>query len=543
MLLRQISVVIVLLSIAGLTKAFFEIASLRKTSMTPPRAAAQTYLRANIDSGVVEGSVSSGVRSFKGIPYAAPPLNQYRWRAPQPVTPWAGVRDATAFGHECMQTPGTGDAAVSRAAFAEDCLVLNVWGPFATAPNEELPVLVWIHGGGYVTGGSSPAIYDGSSFARHGIVFVSFNYRLGRFGFFAHPALIKANEGLVGNFALMDQIAALRWVKRNIGAFGGNPDEVTLMGESAGGISVLALLSSPRAKGLFHRAIVLSGGGRTLLLGGKRLTGGTAADPSADQIGERFAAGLGIEGDGPQTLEALRAIPAQTVLGGLNKYTYVGGPIFDDNILSGTPQAMLSRHEVAPMPIMIGTTTEDLSLVLPPAENPLSYFGPNLDKARAAYNPKGKLDATQARLVIGADMTMHEPARFLAKQITGMGTPVWIYRFGYVAESLRSKHAAAAHASELPFLFDTMDARYGEAVTDKDRVVAQSFNSYVTNFVKSGQPNVNRLPSWPKFDSVRSELMAFTEDGGLIVLPDPWKDRLDLIEQTVDPLANAGKGG
>ena len=225
---------------------------------------AQTYLRVKINSGVIEGSVSSGVRSFKGIPYAAPPINKYRWRAPQPVTPWIDVHDATAFGHDCMQTPETGDPALSRATLAEDCLVLNVWRPAATAPKEELPVLVWIHGGGYVTGGSSPAIYDGSGFARHGIVFVSFNYRLGRFGFFAHPALIKANEGLVGNFAFMDQIAALRWVRRNIGAFGGNPNEVTLMGESAGGISVLVLLSSPRAKGLFHRAFVLSGGGRTL---------------------------------------------------------------------------------------------------------------------------------------------------------------------------------------------------------------------------------------------------------------------------------------
>ena len=223
-------------------------------------------------------------------------------------------------------------------------------------------------------------------------------------------------------------------------------------------------------------------------------------------------------------------------------HTYAGGPIFDDNILSGTPQAMLSRHEVAPMPIIIGTTTEDLSVVLPPAENPLSYFGASIDKARAAYNPEEKLNATQVRLVMGADMTMHEPARFVAKQMTEMGMPVWIYRFGYVAQSMRSKHAAAPHASELPFLFDTLDARYGDGVTDKDRAVARIFNGYVINFVKSGQPNAKGLPTWPKFDPVRSELMAFTEDGSPRVLPDPWKDRLDLIEQAVDTQVDAGKG-
>ena len=217
-----------------------------------------------------------------------------------------------------MQEPERSDGAPPRTTLGEDCLVLNVLRPAATARGEKLPVLVWIHGGGYLTGGSSPAIYDGSVFARQGIVFVGFNYRLGRFGFFAHPALIAAKESPIGNFALMDQIETLRWVRRNIGAFGGDPERVTVMGESAGGFSVIILLSSPNARGLFHRAVVLSGGGRSFLLGGKELTGGTSAETSAAQVGTNFAKSVGISGEGPQALGALRALSAPTVLGELS---------------------------------------------------------------------------------------------------------------------------------------------------------------------------------------------------------------------------------
>jgi para-nitrobenzyl esterase len=498
-----------------------------------------------IDSGLVKGGVSGGILSFKGIPYAAPPVHSYRWRAPQPVIPWTGVRDATAFGNDCMQTEDPGDNAL-RTTPSEDCLVLNIWRPATASLWEKLPVLVWIHGGAYLVGGSSPAIYEGDGFARQGIVFVSFNYRLGRFGFFAHPALIKANEGSVGNFAYMDQIEALRWVKRNIAAFGGDPNAVTLMGESAGGISVIALLTSPKARGLFQRAIVLSGFGRARR--GTKLTGGTTAEPSADKIGTNFAKSVGIEGDGLEALRALRAIPAETV--GSNNgaaapakfLTYTGGPIIDHDIVFDLPQVVLRRGEGARVPILIGTTTQDLALDFPPSpDNPFSYFGSDVDKARVIYNPDRKLDAPEVRYMLGVDMTMHEPARFVAKQMTRVGMSAWLYRFGYVPESMRPEQTAAPHAGELPFLFDTLDARYGAAVTDKDRTAAKVFNSYFINFVKSGQPNARDLPTWPKFDPVRSELMVFTLDNGPIAQRDPWKDRLDLVEQASDTPIDAGK--
>jgi para-nitrobenzyl esterase len=217
-----------------------------------------------IASGEVRGEASGNLMIFKGIPFAAPPVASLRWRPPQPVQAWKGVRSAMEFGNECMQFPSSGNAAPLRAHLSEDCLYLNVWAP-AHPANKSLPVMVWIHGGGFVNGGSSPVVFDGSHFADRGVVFVSINYRLGRFGFFAFPAL-KHEGGMMGNYAFMDQIAALKWVKNNIAAFGGNPNHVTIFGESAGGMSVNFLLTSPLARGLFQQAMVESGGGRNTIL-------------------------------------------------------------------------------------------------------------------------------------------------------------------------------------------------------------------------------------------------------------------------------------
>jgi len=206
-----------------------------------------------VDGGAVSGTAAAGVVSWKGVPYAAPPVSERRWRAPQPVEPWTGVRVATEHAHDCMQLPFPSDAAPLGTPPDEDCLYLNVWAPEKPAA-PKLPVMVWIHGGGFVNGGSSPAVYDGSAFARRGVVFVSFNHRLGRFGFFAHPALTKETPaGPLGNYGYLDQIAALRWVQRNVAAFGGDPGNVTVFGESAGGGSVNTLVVSPRAQGLSRR--------------------------------------------------------------------------------------------------------------------------------------------------------------------------------------------------------------------------------------------------------------------------------------------------
>jgi len=211
-----------------------------------------------IDSGTLHGAAADGVSAFKGIPYVAPPVGPLRWHAPEAPPAWTGARDATGFGADCMQNLFPG-ATGSGQPQSEDCLFLNVWTP-AHPKGAKLPVMVWIHGGGFVGGSSALAETDGARLAKRGVVVVSFNYRLGRFGFFAHPALTAGREG--GNWGLLDQIAALRWVQRNVAAFGGDPGNVTILGESAGGESVIRLMASPAARGLFAKAIASSGGGR-----------------------------------------------------------------------------------------------------------------------------------------------------------------------------------------------------------------------------------------------------------------------------------------
>ena len=510
----------------------------------PPRSAGGSGdAVVTIDSGRVKGMMANGALSFKGIPYAAAPVGELRWRAPQAVTPWAGVRQATAFGSDCIQAPN--DLEKIQTIPSEDCLFVNVWTPAEVTADAGLPVLVWIHGGGFVGGGSSIPWYDGSEFARKGIVVASMNYRLGRLGFFAHPALLATGERPTGNFGFMDQIAALEWVQRNIGAFGGDPSKVTLVGQSAGGASVLALLTSPVTKGLFQQVMVLSGGGREGLVS-KPMTGGTPERPSADQIDSRFAAGLGIEGDGAEALEALRALPAATVQGdfNLNKLAemallgdqvYPGTQMVDGEIVTGQPGDMLASDAAPRMPLIIGTTALDLPAFFPPSKlNPLAYFGEDAEKARVAYSVPETLDRNSLAsllLSIGADMTMHEPARYAARQVTAHGSPAWLYRFTYTAEATRPQSMAQGHAGELPFMFDQLAARYGDAVTAKDEEMAMAFNTYVANFVKSRDPNVDALPVWPKFDAAEYDLMHFTVDAGPLFGRDPRAERVELLER------------
>lgn len=244
--------------------------------------------------GVLQGAVDDGVIAFKGIPFAAPPIGPLRWRAPQPVAKWSGVRDATAYGHDCAQLPFPSDAAPLGTPPSEDCLYANVWRP--ATKQAKLPVLVWVYGGGFVNGGASPATYSGAELAKKGILFFSFNYRLGRFGIFGHPQLTaETGAGELANYNHMDQIAALRWVQKNIAAFGGDPANVTIMGESAGGRSIHSLVTSPQTKGLFARAVVQSGGGGDNVAAQSDMA-------SLEALGTAFGETKGIAAGAPQAL-------------------------------------------------------------------------------------------------------------------------------------------------------------------------------------------------------------------------------------------------
>jgi para-nitrobenzyl esterase len=441
------------------------------------------------DSGRVAGAVEDGVASWKGIPYAAPPTGPLRWRAPQPPAAWRGVRQATAYGHDCMQLPFPSDAAPLGTAPSEDCLYANVWRPSARSGANaagKLPVIVWIYGGGFVNGGSSPPTYAGARLAKQGVVVVSFNYRLGRFGFFGHPALTRESAaGVLGNYGFMDQLAALAWVRRNAAAFGGDAANVTVIGESAGGMSVNTLLTSPMAQGLFAKAVVLSGG-----------DGGTPAPGIAavEQAGVNFAANKGIAADDPQALDKLRALPADAVVDGMNLAnrpagdpTYIG-PFADGRLALDSARAF-GEGRFAKVPVMIGATSADIG-------------------GRTGFMVAG--------------------ARSLAATLAGQGVPVYAYRFSYVAESV--DEPGAQHATDIPFFFDTAAIKYGDKATLRDAAMGRAMSAYLVNFAKRGDPNGAGLPAWPRYARDLDVIMDFAAGGMPVAGKDPWGTEIDAAQ-------------
>ena len=505
------------------------VAILLVTALAAP-AAAQEVPTAN---GRVRGIAEEGVEAFKGLPVAAPPVGEFRWRPPQSVAPWQGVREATRFGHDCMRP-----AADPAFEPSEDCLYLNVWRP-AGGPSQKRPVIVWIHGGAFVSGSNVPAEASGAAFARDGVVFVAPNYRLGRFGFFAHPALsAERPDEPKGNYGYLDQIAALQWVKRNIAAFGGDPDNVTIMGASAGGESVLALAASPLARGLFQRVIAQSGGGRTQLLGAQMLSADTEAHPSAEKIGLAFAASVGVDGSDAAALEKLRALPPEKVAGNLTalgmlflgERSRFSGPIVDGRIVTAQPAEALKR--APPLPMIVGADEADLGLNRAPSKDAaFTAFGPLSTTARAAYDPAGTATLDDVNGMIGRDRTMIEPARLVARTIAANGRPAFLFRFSYVAEAQRGKPIKGAeHSSEVVYAFDRLGALLGDKVAATDAAVASTMHRYWVNFARTGDPNGVDLPHWSTVTKADDPLLDFQADGRVVTKADPWKARLDVTE-------------
>jgi len=501
-----------------------------------------------IDAGQLQGAVSGGVLAFKGVPFAAAPVGALRWRAPQPVALWSGVRAATEIGKDCLQGPIPGDPGLGT-DLSEDCLYLNVWRP-AAAASKKLPVMVWIYGGGLVNGGTQPAIYQGDNFARDGVVFVSVNYRLGRFGFFAHPALTAEHpDEPKGNYAFLDQIAALKWVQKNIAAFGGDPANVTVFGESAGGFSVHVLLSTPLAKGLFQRGIVESGGGRDPLGAAPKLSVDAPGQPSGESIGVAFAKVQGIEGRDAAALAALRALPADKVTGGLSMRTFMSmnpvtysGPITDGKVIIESPAAAYRGWRNAKVALITGANSADIGLNFAATKEALlAPFGAKKAEAAAAYDPQGATSVGVMRARIGMDQMMLEPARFAAGEFARQGLPAYEFRFDYVGDALKGRAPnGAPHASEIPFVFDTYGAGYigmvspthsGEA-SAQDKAVAAMTHAYWVNFAKTGDPNGKGLPQWPKYDPAKDQLLIIRSASATAAEPDPLKTRLDLTAGT-----------
>ncbi len=456
-------------------------------------ATAQTRETAPVrtNAGLVAGvEIASGM-AFKGVPYAAPPTGERRWRSPEPAIRWSGVKRADRYGPACAQAPLRGMTALSDAS-REDCLTLNVWTPRPKA-NARRPVMVWIHGGGFANGSGTSATFEGEHYAARGVVLVTLNYRLGVFGFLAHPELTRQTRSKSsGNFGLEDQIAALRWVKANIAQFGGDPANVTIFGQSAGGASVLNLVASPLTRGLFGKAIVQSGAAR------QAIAPATLAD--AEQRGEAFV--------GTQSIASLRALDQAALIklaaagGGSGGIRF--GPSIDGHVLTRDPASALRDRRGPALPMLIGSNSRE-GLGTPDASRFAdivgSAFGANAARALALYGTSADPLLGTPQEQFATDSTFRCGAVQIAGLNAAAGAPTWQYQFEQFVPGREA--AGAAHSFEVPYVFGNLSstgfsaADYGPA----DRRLATLMTHYWTNFATTGDPNGPGLPRWPRYQA------------------------------------------
>jgi para-nitrobenzyl esterase len=467
-------------------------------------------------SGAIEGVRKGGAWTFLGVPYAAPPVGNLRWRAPAPVGKWTGVRPAKDFGPDCIQEPMSsppGPGFVNAAS--ENCLYLNIWRPRASGGR--LPVMVWIHGGAFIMGAGSFPNYDGGAFAKKGVVLVTLNYRLGRFGTFAHPALRREQaDRPVADFGLLDQIAALAWVRDNIASFGGDASNVTIFGESAGASSVNFLMTSPLAQGLFAKAISQSGGS----------SGNLKTFAAAEAEGAAWAKTAGVAGDDS---DALRALSADRVWDG--PVTAVASPVIDGTVLTQSTDDAFHAGAFTQIPYLVGANNREESLLrwLPGLDEAfLKTLGERGDAALSLYRASG-LDRKTAVAKLWGEAAMVEPARFRARQAARRGAATWLYHYGYVPDAAAGTAAGAGHEAEIEMVFDNPDQRWPKSWSTRDAAMAQTIQGYWINFARSGNPNGPGRPTWPAYTLTDDTLMSFSK-AGPVATKDFGKSRLDLLE-------------
>jgi para-nitrobenzyl esterase len=464
-----------------------------------------------IADGSLRGATHDGVLSWAGIPYAAPPVGDLRWAAPAPPERWEGERDATRFGDACLQGPESalGEALIKvNEDTSEDCLFLNVHRPVGDA--EDLPVMVWIHGGAFLHGAGSQPTYNSPELVQRGVVLVTLNYRLGRLGFFAHPAL----DGDVADFGLLDQVAALEWVRENVAQFGGDPGNVTIFGESAGGASVNALMASPRADGLFARAASQSGLGRE----------SSQSLEAARAAGEKLAAGWGVEGG---DLEDLRALDAAEVMDTGLDLLRGEVPIVDGGVLPAPVSEVFAAGEEADVPYLVGTT--DLEV----PDLALERSGKDPDKLRREIAARGYAKAVAAYggreefdLHFFSDVVFTEPARFLATAHAERAS-TYLYRFSIAAPAIVEGLGGAFHSSEIPYVFDATEGQ--RFSFEGSAELADTISDYWVSFATDGDPSHEDAPAWPTADD--GAFLGLTVDGPVAVADDPWRPRLDAVQQ------------
>jgi len=478
------------------------------------------------------------VKAFLGLPYAAPPVGEMRWKAPAPPAKWKGTRAATKFGARCAQGRIFEDMVFQDAGPSEDCLFLNVYAPADATDKSKLPVMFWIHGGGYAGGASSEPRHNGDFLPLKGVVLVTINYRLGVFGFLATSELAKEAGGTAGNYALMDMVAALQWVKGNIGKFGGDSSNVTIFGESAGSFAVSTLMAAPAAQGLFEKAIGESGGAFSDLLGGDSLA---EREPKDDD----WVAGLGVK-----SLAELRALPADTLLTAAK--TWKGGfsTVVDGKVLTEPVPATYAAGRQAHVPLLAGwnrdegagegngMTAEKWKAMA------ASLFNDRADEFLKLYPGDTDEQAVDSAIAYGGDAFIAfgtwkwmEAARKTGAPADGASSvgsksgdsPV--YRYHFELRALPSKYSPgtfAFHSDDIEYVFGTLDTRPGWTVRPEDRKLSDQMMSYWTNFARTGDPNGPGLPEWPKYGNA-DELIHL--DATITSGPDTLRPRYEFLLQ------------
>lgn len=504
----------------------------------PPVMSAQNATRVQQQTahGVLEGVVSADgqVRTFKGIPYAAPPLGPLRWQPPQPVVPWSGVRDATKFGPRAMQGRIWDDMFFFDDGPSEDCLYLNVWRP-ETDPNPKLPVMVWIHGGGFIAGATSEPRQDGGNLCQKGVLVVSMNYRMGIFGFLAHPELTaESAHPTSGNYGLMDIIAALEWVRDHIATFGGDPNNVTIFGESAGSSAVSVLMAAPPARGLFHRAIGESG---TIV----RVSRPMPTRAEAEAYGMKFAQST----YGTTSLAELRALAADELLAPtVAEPRPRFGVVIDGFVLPADGRTVFGLGQQAKVPLLAGWNRDESSYraLFGEGEPTLANyaasarvkFGRRAEDFLQAYAANSDAEAKRLAEDFGTDDGIGFPTwKWLELHRATSGAPVYRYLFDQAlplpADAPAGAEPRAAHSWEIEYVFRVISSKQ-LPWRDEDHAVSDLMATYWTNFAKTGNPNGPGVPAWPASDAAHDFSVMRFANGTAAAAPDAHRDRYEFLD-------------
>jgi para-nitrobenzyl esterase len=492
--------------------------------------------RVKVETGVVKGAVNNGVAAFKGIPFAAPPVGALRWKAPQPAPHWKGVREALEFGPRCMQGNIYNDMKFRDKGPSEDCLYLNVWTPAASA-KARLPVMVWIYGGGFAAGAASEPRQDGENLARQGVVVVSMNYRLNVFGFFSHAELAQeSGHDSSGNYGLLDQVAALAWVRKNIAGFGGDPVTVTIFGESAGSFSVSALMASPLAQGLFQRAIGESGAFFSTVLPLKPLSESQEADA-------KFAESLGAH-----SLADLRAKPASELLDAAVKQKEIWfAPNVDGYFLPQSVREVYAAGKQSHVPLLAGWNRDEATYTrifekdAPTAANFVAYahthFGDKADDLLKLYPGDSDEQAKRsAQDLAGDQFIAFSTWKWLEMQAATGNSTLYRYEFDDAPPAPANAEAAggdaaprgAYHSAEIEFVFGALASK-NLPWRPEDKSLSDLMSSYWSNFAKSGDPNGTGLPGWPAYNS-QGRYAVMHLDANSHESPDDRRERYEFLD-------------